>query len=101
MAWFKEDWITALVLASLIGGGVFWLTPDSSQPATTNRLSIPNRYERTDDPTTTRSYESGDRDCPDFSSQAEAQRFFIANGGPTHDPHNLDRDGDGIACESL
>ena len=42
----------------------------------------------------------GDRDCPDFGSQAEAQRFFIANGGPSSDPHRLDRDNDGIACEN-
>jgi hypothetical protein len=42
----------------------------------------------------------GDRDCPNFGSQGEAQRFFIANGGPASDPHKLDRDDDGIACES-
>jgi hypothetical protein len=42
----------------------------------------------------------GDRDCPDFGSQAEAQRFFLENGGPSSDPHRLDRDHDGIACES-
>jgi endonuclease YncB( thermonuclease family) len=41
-----------------------------------------------------------DYDCSDFSSQAAAQEFFIANGGPTSDPHYLDADGDGIACES-
>ena len=40
-----------------------------------------------------------DRDCSDFASQAEAQRFF-----ETHkpgDPHRLDGNGDGEACESL
>jgi hypothetical protein len=42
----------------------------------------------------------GDRDCADFGSQAGAQRFFIANGGPSSDPHRLDRDHDGIACEN-
>lgn len=41
----------------------------------------------------------GDRNCSDFSSPAEAQRFFLAAGGPVHDPHGLDRDGDGNACE--
>ena len=30
-----------------------------------------------------------------------AQRFFIAAGGPEKDPHYLDGDKDGIACESL
>ena len=42
-----------------------------------------------------------DRDCGDFSHQAEAQQFFLREGGPTHDPHRLDQDGDGVACEGL
>jgi endonuclease YncB( thermonuclease family) len=42
-----------------------------------------------------------DRDCSDFSTQAQAQKFFIDAGGPSKDPHRLDADGDGIACESL
>ena len=40
-----------------------------------------------------------DRDCSDFSSQAAAQRFFDRHG--PGDPHRLDGDGDGEACESL
>jgi endonuclease YncB( thermonuclease family) len=43
---------------------------------------------------------AADRDCSDFSSQATAQEFFSAEGGPSSDPHRLDADGDGIACES-
>jgi micrococcal nuclease len=42
-----------------------------------------------------------DRDCPDFQTHAQAQAFFIAAGGPRYDPHRLDRDGNGIACENL
>jgi micrococcal nuclease len=42
-----------------------------------------------------------DRDCADFGTQAEAQRFFEAAGGPAADPHRLDSDNDGVACESL
>lgn len=41
-----------------------------------------------------------DRDCGDFATQAAAQRFFLDQGGPRSDPHALDSDGDGIACES-
>ncbi len=41
----------------------------------------------------------GDRDCGSFSSAADAQRFFLLNGGPATDRHNLDGDGDGYACE--
>lgn len=42
-----------------------------------------------------------DRDCGDFSTRAEAQAFYEAAGGPGSDPHRLDNDGDGLACESL
>lgn len=42
-----------------------------------------------------------DRDCSDFATQAEAQAFFEAAGGPDRDPHRLDGDGDRIACEGL
>lgn len=61
-------------------------------------------YIRTDNPKETRSFlDSGevDKDCSDFRTQREAQSFFEANGGPSNDPHNLDRDGDGRVCESL
>lgn len=42
-----------------------------------------------------------DRDCGDFESRPVAQRFFEAAGGPAEDPHRLDGDDDGLACESL
>lgn len=41
-----------------------------------------------------------DKDCGDFATQAKAQSFFLDHGGPQSDPHQLDADGDGIACES-
>ncbi len=41
-----------------------------------------------------------DRDCSDFRTQAQAQRFFERHN-PARDPHRLDADHDGIACESL
>ncbi|WP_434965999.1 excalibur calcium-binding domain-containing protein [Janibacter indicus] len=41
-----------------------------------------------------------DKDCGDFSSQAEAQTFFTTHGGPALDRHRLDADNDGIACET-
>lgn len=64
--------------------------------------SSSDSYIRTDDYTTERSYEdTGDKDCSDFSTQAEAQEFFESEGGPETDYYNLDRNGDGIACESL
>ena len=59
-------------------------------------------YVRSDDYNTERSFEAyGDYDCSDFSSHDEAQEFFESEGGPDEDYHNLDRDGDGVVCETL
>ena len=41
------------------------------------------------------------KDCRDFSSWLEADRFYRAAGGPGRDPHRLDADRDGIPCEAL
>ena len=41
-----------------------------------------------------------DRDCADFSTQAQAQRFYKKHN-PRRDPHRLDADRDGRACEDL
>lgn len=41
-----------------------------------------------------------DRDCSDFDTHREAQTFF-KNNNPSSDPHGLDSDGDGRACETL
>lgn len=42
-----------------------------------------------------------DVDCAAFATQEEAQAFFLAEGGPESDPHGLDADSDGVACEDL
>ena len=47
-------------------------------------------------PTPTRRSVVGDLDCGDFATQAEAQGYLLPG-----DPHGLDRDGDGTACDSL
>lgn len=39
--------------------------------------------------------------CPDFSTQSEAQAVFDTCGGVTNDIHRLDSDSDGVACETL
>ena len=36
--------------------------------------------------------------CRKFNNADDAQRNFLANGGPQDDPLNLDPDGDGFAC---
>lgn len=42
-----------------------------------------------------------DKDCSDFAKQETAQNFYEAAGGPERDPHRLDGDGNGLACERL
>jgi len=44
---------------------------------------------------------AADKDCSDFSSWHAAQKFYKRHGGPQRDPHRLDADHDGIACEDL
>lgn len=38
------------------------------------------------------------KNCPDFATQEEAQAYFNAHPG---DPEGLDRDNNGVACETL
>ncbi len=38
------------------------------------------------------------RNCGGYDSPDEAQRDFLARGGPERDPRGLDPDGDGFAC---
>jgi len=41
-----------------------------------------------------------DRDCSDFKNQRQAQKFFKKHhGSKRNDPHRLDADHDGKACE--
>ena len=45
---------------------------------------------------------AADKNCPDFSTQQQAQQYFDSHGGsPSNDVDGLDRDHDGKACESL
>lgn len=87
MNWLKENWVGAVVWGLIGVGGIWWFASDS---------------DRFDSNSEERSYEQyGDYDCSDFSTQEEAQGFFESEGGPRTDYHSLDRDGDGVACETL
>jgi hypothetical protein len=44
--------------------------------------------------------DGGDYNCSSFISWEDAQKVFIRDNGIKNDPYNLDRDKDGIACES-
>ena len=41
------------------------------------------------------------RACGDLDTWAQAQDFFETASGPESDPHRLDGDRDGVACETL
>jgi hypothetical protein len=41
------------------------------------------------------------KDCADFATQPQAQRYFEEHGGPAKDPSRLDADKNGKACEEL
>ncbi len=99
MEWLKENagglfWFVVIAL----GVGVFAFDGGDDKAANLNNSGDLIRSDNFEE---VRSYESGDYDCSDFDSQEEAQEFFEDNGGPDDDPHNLDRDGDGVVCESL
>ena len=76
-------------------------------PSTAMQISAPPQHRHqpsiSQPPTQSHRYDphGPDRDCGDFTTQREAQDFFIAAGGPHSDPHGLDGDNDGLACESL
>lgn len=75
---------------AVIASGVYFLNQSS------------NSNTRDTDYSTTRTNLStgeADKDCSDFTTHAEAQVFFESQG--PGDPHGLDRDGDGLACETL
>jgi len=55
--------------------------------------------ERVDGPRTGQAQISGDKDCSDFDTWEDAQAFFEAAG--PGDPHRLDGDSDGVACQNL
>lgn len=38
------------------------------------------------------------RNCGDYATPDDAQRDFLARGGPERDPRGIDPDGDGFAC---
>jgi endonuclease YncB( thermonuclease family) len=78
-------WLVTLTVAVVIVSGL----AASSEPATAQPTAVPSAARIVD------------RDCSDFSTQASAQYFFLSAGGPYSDPHQLDSDGDGIACETL
>lgn len=93
---------TIIVTASADGEYLVNANPSAPEVAT----PVPNEAEEdaaAPSPSSSLAYDptGPDRDCGDFSIQAEAQAFYEAAGGPASDPHGLDGEGDSTACESL
>ncbi|MBD1848096.1 thermonuclease family protein [Cyanobacteria bacterium FACHB-63] len=79
----------------------FWNQPNPVMPADFRAgRSKPSRSSSkpVQQPTSLPACVNSDCDCGDFSSWEEAQRVFQAF---PNDPFGLDRDRDGVACESL
>jgi hypothetical protein len=78
--------------------------PDATVPQATQGVNIALFAQQTTHAVGERRYSRqalafGSRgNCRRFSTPDDAQRFFLANGGPERDPHNLDPEGDGFAC---
>lgn len=100
----KNGLIGAGIAAVTILGAYSLFSGSGTDSYQSSRFDSSDTFIRTDDPYNTRSEISPgipDKDCADFRTQQEAQSFFISNGGPAEDSHNLDKDGDGQVCESL
>jgi hypothetical protein len=108
---FAEFFLNGLILSAFVGGGIWYFSGEDDdvkgngyQGANTiedkGNFSS-GTYNRFDIQSEERSFaDYGDYDCSDFSTQDEAQEFFETQGVAA-DYHNLDRDGDGVACETL
>lgn len=84
-----------------------------STPSPTYHLVVPTKAKFSPTPipiydppastnTSTNTSASGDKNCSDFPTHADAQSYFTSHGGsPSNNVDGLDRDHDGIACETL
>ena len=66
-------------------------------------VSEPEEEEEKVENVTNKGYECGSNiyNCGDFKTHAEARAVFELCGGVGNDVHRLDRDKDGISCETL
>jgi len=76
-------------------------TPEDSEQTETTQTEEETQEQTTTTPTSNYVCSSDTYNCGDFDTHAEAQAVFEDCGGVSNDVHKLDRDNDGIACESL
>jgi hypothetical protein len=80
-------WVIGIIVIVSVFGFVFIGNTGDSESVNSNATGNPY------------SFTSIDHDCSDFDTQEDAQMFFEANGGLDEDPHDLDRDNDGMAYD--
>ncbi len=100
----KDQYLQAEAQAKLHRLG-FWNQPNPVMPwdfrhgqSAGNQPSNTSTTPATSQPKNLPACVQNDCDCSNFTTQAEAQQVFAAFPS---DPHDLDRDSDGVACESL
>lgn len=86
--------ICAFMLSGCSDSGGYY-QPTSSRAVENTKSKVPDLIPDSDFKTERSFEKTGDLDCADFESQSEAQEYLTSG-----DPHGLDRDGDGVACES-
>jgi micrococcal nuclease len=99
----KNGLIGAAIATAILGSAYAIFSPEAEKNSTSSYPLDTGAFVRTDNPTQTRTHiptGEPDKDCGDFGTHSEAQAFFESHD-PVRDPHNLDQDGDGKACESL
>lgn len=83
--------------------GKLWETKSFEESKVSRDESGNILFDKNGDITTdsTKGKKADDYNCDDFSTNSEAQSFFLKVGGTGNDLNRLDGDKDGEACESL
>jgi len=79
-------WALGILILIIIGVFVFFILISDEK-----EIIVDSRY----------NCESNTYNCDDFETQSEAQTIYKECGGVNNDIHQLDKDGNGLACESL
>jgi len=90
MVWWEMNkiliWALGILILIIIGVFAFFMLASNEKG-----ITVDFRY----------NCESNTYNCDDFGIQSEAQKVFEECGGIDNDIHQLDKDGNGLACESL
>lgn len=113
--WTKARVALAIAFIALLGAfgleisqndwdlGKLWQTKSFQESKVTRDTAGNILFDKAGNITTdgTRGKKADEYNCADFSTQPEAQAFFLKVGGVGNDVNRLDGNKDGDACESL